>query len=226
VNPTAIHVSAASFEAGPLAVGSLVTAFSLFNTTLASSTATAGSNNWPTTLGGAAVTVTDSAGVERNAAIYFVSANQINYRLPSDAAAGFGTVTIAANGSPSSANINIAPVYPNLFAQTSDGLAAGFALRATGAIVSTADLSSPIDIASPDQVYLVLAATGLGSANSATATIGETTAQVLYAGPQGGWPGLDQLNIVVPRSLAGSGKVYVTISADGKVSNPVYVTIQ
>ena len=227
VNPTAIHVSAASFEAGPLAPGSLVTAFSLFNTTLASATATADSTNWPTTLGGATVSVTDSHGVQRNAAIYYTSANQINYQLPPDSAAGFATVTISANGAQSSANINIASVYPNLFSQSSDGLAAGYAVGSIGGVVSTANLSSPIGLGSSgDAVYLVLAATGLGNANSAAATIGGVAAQVIYAGPQGGWPGLDQVNILIPHSLAGSGKVDVILTAAGKTSNPVYVVIQ
>jgi uncharacterized protein (TIGR03437 family) len=227
VNPTAIHVSAASFEAGPLAPGALVTAFSLFNTTLASATATADSTNWPTTLGGATVSVTDSAGVPRDAAIYYTSANQINYQLPPESATGFATVTISANGTQSSANINIAVVYPNLFSQSSDGLAAGHVVRSIGGVVSTGDVSSPIDLGSSgDAVYLVLAATGLGNAASATASIGGQDAEVVYAGPQGAWPGLDQVNVLIPHSLAGSGKVEVVLTAAGKVSNPVYITIQ
>ena len=227
VNPTAMHVSAASFEPGPLAQGALVTAFSLFNTTLAASTATADSTVWPTSLGGATVTVTDSAGVRRPASIYYTSANQLNYRLPPDAATGFGSVTISANGIQSSGNVNIAAVYPNLFAQSGDGLAAAYVTRVTGTHVSTDSVSAPIDVApAGDQVYLILAATGLGNASSATATIGGVEAQVVYAGSQGVWPGLDQINVLIPRSLAGKGRVDVILTAGGKVSNPVYITIR
>jgi uncharacterized protein (TIGR03437 family) len=173
------------------------------------------------------VTVTDSAGVKHQAPIYYTSPNQINYRLPPDTAAGFGSVTIAANGTQSSGNINVAPVYPNLFAQTADGLAVAYVARLSGGQLSTATVSSPIDLGlAGDQVYLVLAATGLGNITSATATIGGADATVAYAGPQGGWPGLDQLNIPIPRSLAGSGKVDVVVTAGGKISNPVYVTIR
>jgi uncharacterized protein (TIGR03437 family) len=227
VNPTAMHVSAASFEPGPLAQGALVTAFSLFNTTLAAATATADSVNWPTTLGGATVAVTDSAGMQRPAPIYYTSPGQINYRIPPDTSTGFGSVTITANGVSSSGNINVAPAYPNLFAQTSDGLAAAYVARLSGGQASTATVSSPIDLEpAGDQVYLVLAATGLGNAALVTATIGGTSAQVAYAGPQGVWPGLDQINTLIPPSLAGSGKVDVVVTAGGKVSNPVYVTIR
>ncbi|MEO8100805.1 MAG: YHYH protein [Acidobacteriota bacterium] len=207
-NPTAIHVSAASFEAGPLAAGSLVTAFSLFNTTLATSTATADSANWPTTLGGATVTVTDSTGTARPAPIYYTSPTQINYRLPPNTAAGFGSVTISAGGAQSSGNINVAAVYPNLFLQAADGLAAAYT------------------VTSGSDTYLVLAATGLGSTTSATATIGGVDAAVSYAGPQGFWPGLDQLNILIPRALAGRGKVDVVVTAGGKISNTAYTTVR
>ena len=227
VNPTAMHVSAASFEPGPLAAGALVSAFSLFNTTLATATAAADSVNWPTTLGGATVTVTDSAGVMRQAGIFYASPYQINYRLPPGTATGFGTVTIAANGSQSSSNINVAPVYPNLFTQTSEGVAAGYVVRLSSGQVSTESIASPIDLGpAGDQVYLILAATGLGSTTSATATMGGVDSQVEYAGSGGAWPGLDQVNILIPRSLARNGKVEVAIRAGDKISNPVYVTIR
>ena len=147
VNPTAIQVSSASFEAGPLAPGALVSAFSLFNTTLAVSTATAASSDWPTTLGGATVTVMDSAGVKHQAQISHASPSLINYRLPPDAATGFGTVTITANGTQSSGNINIAPVYPNLFMQSSDGLAAAYLIRVSGGRTTVETVSAPLDLA-------------------------------------------------------------------------------
>jgi uncharacterized protein (TIGR03437 family) len=140
----------------------------------------------------------------------------INYRIPPEAAAGFGSVTIAANGTQSSSNINVASVYPNLFTQAGDGRAAAYTVTNQG------------------NLYLVLAGTGFSSATSVTATIGgmlpvnryaELPAQVIYAGPQGTYPGLDQINILVPPSLAGSGRVDVIVTAGGKVSNPVYVTV-
>ena len=77
-----------------------------------------------------------------------------------------------------------------------------------------------------DQVYLVLYGTGLGSATSATATVGGVAATVYYAGPQGTYAGLDQYNILIPASLAGKGKVDVVVTAEGKASNPVNVVIQ
>ena len=43
----------------------------------------------------------------------------------------------------------------------------------------------------------------------------------IYAGPQGTWAGLDQYNVAIPRSLAGKGKVSVSLSVNGKTSNAV-----
>jgi uncharacterized protein (TIGR03437 family) len=49
---------------------------------------------------------------------------------------------------------------------------------------------------------------------------------VLYAGPVAAYPGLDQVNISIPQSLAGSGDVRVYLVADGAVSNVVGLKVQ
>jgi uncharacterized protein (TIGR03437 family) len=69
--------------------------------------------------------------------------------------------------------------------------------------------------------YLVLFGSGLGSANSATATIGGVSAAVSYAGAQGTYPGLDQYNIAVPASAIGKGQANVIVTAAGLPSNTV-----
>jgi hypothetical protein len=198
VTPTAVHVSAASFENGPLAPGSLVTAFSLFGTALATSTDTATSATWPTILAGAAVTVKDAAGVSHNAPIYYASPTQINYLLPADCALGNATVTIAAGGASSNGNISIKASYPNLF---------------------------PVAYAS-SQGYLVIYGSGLGASKNVTATAGGVPLTVAYAGAQGTYAGLDQYNFALPASLAGKGKVDVIVTVDGRPSNTVSAVIQ
>jgi uncharacterized protein (TIGR03437 family) len=42
-----------------------------------------------------------------------------------------------------------------------------------------------------------------------------------YAGSQMQYPGLDQINITLPRTLAGAGVVAVTVEVDGVASNTV-----
>jgi uncharacterized protein (TIGR03437 family) len=75
-------------------------------------------------------------------------------------------------------------------------------------------------------IYVSLFGTGIRNANSVTVTIGSTVVQPLYAGPQGQYPGLDQVNFGLPLSLRGAGLVNITVTADGVVSNPVQLSIR
>ncbi|HEY1754461.1 MAG TPA: YHYH protein [Bryobacteraceae bacterium] len=228
VSPRATNISSASLERGPLAAGSLVSAYAEFDATLATSTATgspAGSG-WPLTLGGATVTVTDSTGAQLPAGILYASPTQVNYQVPSTAASGPGKVTITSGGTSITGAINIAATYPGIFKASADSLAAAQTLTVIGSnqTVASVTATAPINV-STGQVYLMLYGTGIGTA-AVTATIGGVNATVAYSGPQGEFGGLDQVNLVIPPSLAGKGKVNVVVTANNKPSNPVYIVIQ
>ena len=77
-----VQVSSASLEGGPVAPGSLVTAYADFDAKLATSVEKANGGIWPTTLGGATVTVRDSAGGSHKAPISYASPARIDYRYP------------------------------------------------------------------------------------------------------------------------------------------------
>ncbi|MGH9800448.1 MAG: hypothetical protein ACRD82_08805 [Blastocatellia bacterium] len=49
---------------------------------------------------------------------------------------------------------------------------------------------------------------------------------VQYAGPQGGFVGLDQANILLPKSLAGRGEVDVVLIVNGKTANTLRLNIK
>jgi uncharacterized protein (TIGR03437 family) len=226
--------SAASYEQGPQAPGSLVSAFPLFFSVLATSTESPATANWPTTLGGASVSVKDSTGFSATAQIFYASPTQLNFRIPTGLANGAGTVTISAGGKTITSKINLQPIYPNLFMLNGGALAAATITRVHNGVSSSEQayatsngnlVSAPIAL-NGDQVYLSVYGSGLGSANSATATIGGVLATVTYAGAQGTYQGLDQYNVLIPSSLAGKGKVDIVVTAGGKPSNPVNVTIQ
>ena len=70
--------------------------------------------------------------------------------------------------------------------------------------------------------------TGIDAATAANTqvSIGGVAASVLYAGPQGTYPGLDQINVTIPQSLAGKGSVPVVMTVAGTGSNTVNVTVQ
>jgi uncharacterized protein (TIGR03437 family) len=81
--------------------------------------------------------------------------------------------------------------------------------------------------AADGQVYLILYGTGIrGAGNNVTVTVGGVNAQVLYSGPQGEFVALDQINILLPPQLAGSGTANIVLSADGAAANTVNVAIQ
>lgn len=210
----AAHVSAASFEQGPLAPGSWVSAFPLFQLTFAS----------PDT---ATVSVRDSAGVTRAATIGYKSTGQINYLLPAETAIGYATVSMVSGGVTLTGNINVRASYPNVFLADGTGRAAGSAARLRNGQQVVESLTQAIDLGpASDQVYLVLYGSGLGNAKTITATIGGVAAEVAYAGAQGEFAGLDQFNLLVPRSLAGRGKVDVVITAEGRKANAVNIEIK
>jgi uncharacterized protein (TIGR03437 family) len=56
--------------------------------------------------------------------------------------------------------------------------------------------------------------------------VGGVRASLLYVGAQPQYPGLDQVNLVVPRALAGGGEVPVVITVDGQTANVVTVNVK
>ena len=80
-----------------------------------------------------------------------------------------------------------------------------------------------------EPVYLILYTTGLRNRSDAanvTCTIGGITLPADYAAAQPGYPGLDQVNLVIPRSLAGAGEVPVVLTIDGQTANVVTVNVK
>lgn len=77
------------------------------------------------------------------------------------------------------------------------------------------------------QVVLELFGTGIrGHSGTVTSKIGSATLPVAYAGPQGGYVGLDQVNILLPKSLRGAGSTTVALTVDGQSANAVNVSFK
>ncbi|MGH9847262.1 MAG: IPT/TIG domain-containing protein, partial [Blastocatellia bacterium] len=242
VTASVSSISAASFSGAELAADSIVAAF---GSELATQTLAAPVLPLPTTLAGTTVRVRDSAGAELLTALFFVSPAQVNYLMPAGAAAGRATVTITnGNGKASLGAAQVAAVAPGLFAANANGqgVAAAVALRVRGdgtqsnEPVAQFDSASgrfvavPIDLGpATDQVFVVLFGTGirrLSSPSAATASIGGVNAEVLFAGAQGFFAGLDQVNARIPRSLIGRGEVEAVLMVDGKVANTVRISVK
>jgi uncharacterized protein (TIGR03437 family) len=237
---TVTTVSAATYNANATVAANSIAA--LFGPDLATGT-TLGTTNPPaTTLGGVTVRIRDASNMERDAGLFFVSAQQINLLIPADTANGAATVTVIRNGTTvGQGMLTIDTIATGLFTANAQGsgLAAANLLRvkADGSLVyepvarfnaSNQLEAVPIVFGPADeQAFLILYGTAFrANTGGSTATIGGESAEVLYAGPQGDLAGLDQANVRLSRLLAGRGSVNVVLTVGGKTANTVTVTVQ
>jgi uncharacterized protein (TIGR03437 family) len=219
-----------------LAPGSIAAAY---GSGLATTTATAPSPMWPTTLGGTTVSIVDSAGKMSAGQIYYASATQVNYFIPDSVALGQGAITISAsNGATSTGGVNLMAAAPAVFTLNSSNLAAavGVCVSASGAqslenvyqLTGGAITAAPLNLGACAQTVLVLFLTGIDNApaSGVQVTIGGKKVPVAYAGPQGTFSGFDQINFAIPQSFVGAGNVSIVVTAGSQMSNAVNVTIQ
>jgi uncharacterized protein (TIGR03437 family) len=235
-----VNVNAASFLSGPLAPNSFATAL---GAGLATAAQPAAALPLPTNLGGTTVTVTDSSGVQQLAPLAYVSPGQVNYVVPGGAALGPATVTVSVGGvAVASGSVVIAAIGPGIFLFGGTNIVAAYVTRVKADLSQTNEniyavnssgalVAAPINLGPPtDQVYLVLYGTGLrghsSASNSVTVTAGGVGLPVSYAGAQPQFPGLDQIDALLPQSLAGKGDVTIQVTVDGQAANPGHVTIQ
>jgi uncharacterized protein (TIGR03437 family) len=231
-------LNAASYLATPLAADGYTV---IFGANIAASAADTPSTTLPTSLGGVTVTVTDSNGLVETAPLFYVSASQVNFLVPEGLATGAATVTvIGTDGSKATFPTKIAPIAPALFTADASGkgVAAAILLESgaqgpavfncTGTTPTCAAV--PIDLSTPaGPVYLILFGTGIRGRSSlagVTLTAGGKTLPVSYAGAQGTFPGLDQINVLLDPTLAGKGPLTLQLTIDGSPANPVTLTVK
>ncbi len=175
---------------------------------------------------GQTVTIADSSGQVLEGEVFASTGTQVNFQIPAQTANGLATVRIGT----ASGAVVIEPVAPSLFTanDSGSGLPAALITRVLpDGTQSIAPLTSgPVDFSGGAQVFLTLYGTGIrGTAQAnVSCTINKTSMPVSYAGPQGSFDGLDQVNIALPPSLQGSGAAAVSITAAARVSNQVSVT--
>jgi uncharacterized protein (TIGR03437 family) len=219
-------VSAASYSISAIADSSLVAMFgSGLATTIVGATLPL-----TTSLGGTTVRVLDAAGVERLAPILFVSPSQVNYQVPRGTSPGPATVTVTnSDGTISSGTTIVSVMAPSLFSIDGSGRGAAAAFDAI------TFKGAPFSATRPNGEPSVIAfyATGLGAdatdvdgnvSSSVQVTIDSTSAVVAYAGQAPGFPGLNQLNVVLPAGLA-PGIHTVRMTRGGRTSATVTIEI-
>jgi uncharacterized protein (TIGR03437 family) len=236
-------VSAAAYTlGGPVAANSIASGF---GANLSTGTGAANSLPLPVTLANTTVKVKDSAGTERQAPLFYVGPLQVNYLVPDSTAVGPATVTVTSGGQVTATGaISVNAVAPGIFTANQNGAGVPVAQATSLAPDQTVTypavfncgaaagscVAVPIDLGpSGTSVVLTLYGTGIRGRSSlaaATARIGGVDAQVQYAGEQSLYVGLDQVNVAIPRTLAGQGAVDLALTVDGKAANTVRINIK
>jgi uncharacterized protein (TIGR03437 family) len=199
-----------------------------------------------TSLGGASVKVTDGTGIARLAQLYgvFLSTGQLNFVIPSETVLGPAQISIILPGGATvSTIVNITRTSPAIFAanQNGQGVAVGQFLHVhsdntrTVENIANYDASKQAYVPNPvnlgpasDRIFVQLYGTGIRhrpSDDSVSATVNGVTVPIQTAA-NGVYPGLDQMNVELPHSLAGAGTVNLVVSVDGKTTNTVTLGIQ
>jgi uncharacterized protein (TIGR03437 family) len=236
-----VAVSAASGTA-PVANGSIVSIYRNGGSNLATIPTSATTLPLPTNLGGTSVTITDSSGAKTSLPLFYAGPTQINAEIPQGAAAGGASLTISTASGSQTAPVTLAAVAPGLFSanQTGTGVAAAqfVADQANGA-QTTVDIfqcsggagscvAVPLEV-SGGNTALVLYGTGIqnrAALSDVTVSIGSQKLPATYAGASPNYAGEDQVDVLLPATLSGSGTVNVSVSVSGIVSNVVTVDIQ
>jgi uncharacterized protein (TIGR03437 family) len=216
--------NAASFQPA-VAPGSLA---SIFGSNLAGTTGSASAAPLPTTIAGTSVTVNG-----RPAPLVYVSPTQINFQTPYEISPGTASVVVTAAGSSSpSATVTVSASAPGIFQ---------WASRRAVAQLPDGSLVEPAKPAQPGSVIVVYL-TGQGALDKpiasgaaapanplsqaalpVSATLGDKSADVLFAGLTPGFVGLLQVNLKVP--AVGTGDHPLVITIGGVASNPALVAV-
>ncbi len=224
-------VNSADFRSGPIAADSIA---AIFGSNLAVRNEAATATPLPLSLAGTTVTVN---GVQ--AQLFFVSPGQVNFAVPPSIEPGMATIIVSnPAGVYAAGTVEIVAAAPALFTINATGSGDAAALATVDGVTFQ---QPPFDVVVGGRPNnLILYGIGFrrapatnpndenGVAESVNVTIDGRQARVLYAGAQGTFTGLDQLNVEMPASLAGGGlrRVEVVVMVNNVAANRVTIQIR
>jgi uncharacterized protein (TIGR03437 family) len=238
-----LPVSAAS-DIQAIAPGSIATIFGQLPISVTQSNS---ASPTPTQLAGVSVNVQDSAGVTRTAPLFFVSPTQINLQIPAGTAPGVAQIGVVVNGAPPIPGVGLVRnVVPAIFTEGASAIAAAYAVtygpdnqiqsqQLAGSCQSSCSLI-PIPRPGGARVFLELYATGIRN-HVSPITVSLMGGQGLnetvtpeYAGSQGQFDGLDQVNVEITslpaQPSSPMGTIYnLSLNVDGVVSNTILFSV-
>lgn len=235
-------VNAASYSAGPVSPGALVSLFGASIGPVTAATMSVAGGFVTTTLQNVTVAIDG-----KSAPIVYVSRDQITVQVPYNVSVALArTVLVNNNGVPANGVVDIAATSPGLFALDGSGLGqvAALVFSMTSGLYSVNDTTAPAKAGDIVILYLTGEGDYATSINPRTGyvvpanlnpmpqvnplpivMIGGAAATVQYAGPAGGGIlGVLQINAVVPAGVAPGTAVPVSVKIGG-VSTQAGATI-
>lgn len=150
--------------------------------------------------------------------------SQVNIYIPEAAGTGIGSVVVYVNGNVIAADdATVSNDNPGIFTTAQTGAGEAVALLVSGMQYTRA----PFDAKTNGQAS-VIAFFGTGWRNSLplSVSIGGQKAVVEYAGPSGGFNGLDQINVRIPNGVSGAASVVITTASGATSRSETVVSIE
>ena len=209
-------VNSASYDsAAPMAPGSFAT---VLGQNLCGQTATGqldSNGMYPVTLGGCSLTVDGAAAM-----MQYAGSGQMNFVVPQNMGSGTAKVIINNGTQILASSMMIGPAGPGVFSLNGMGMGNGAMLQGTTwqmGPFSTSTNGQP----TPISIFL----TGMDLSVKPMVTVAGTSAEVTFFGSAPGYPGLQQINMTVPASMAGAGRIPVMVTSNGQTSNVTFMSI-
>ena len=207
-------VNAASLAATSVAPNSII---SIMGRDLASGiTSAKDASHPPASLGGVSVTIGGTP-----AALFYVSPTQINALVGASTPLGAESVVVNTGSATQTGMVTVATnAAPGLFSASGSGMRDGAILNAVtfqGGGFNTQTGNNP--------TYMALFGTGISLSTAPTVTVNGVSAQVLFYGAAPCCEGVEQVNLLLPGTLAGAGRVSVALTSNGQVSNTVELVV-
>jgi len=216
---------------------------SIFGEQLAAEAQAATSLPLPSYLSDMSALVFDQQNATFYPQLFYVSPTQVNLLLPANMPPGEARVELyRGNGIMSSGTFVMTKVAPAIFSAdaSGSGLAAADVQRITASGESKYEkvteldgtgkiVARAIDLG-PDSERVFLLLYGIGTrlrseVKNVSCEIDGQSYPVDYAGAQGYFAGVDQINVLLPKALRGKGEVTVRLKVDDQFSNAVKIKI-
>jgi uncharacterized protein (TIGR03437 family) len=150
--------------------------------------------------------------------------SKIHVQVPQALGTGVGSVVVNVNGNVTAADDALfVNANPGLFTVPQTGTGEAVALLVSGQLYTHAPFPARTGTTASE---VALFGTGWRNSLPVTVQIGGKAAKVNYAGPSGGFPGLDQINAVIPDGVNGPAAVVITTASGATSRSGVFVTVQ